>query len=202
MKFTQLACKIFNQSIQDYHKINEVFQTINNPYREGKIEHLFYLKNWIDTVQWHLEDLIRDPKINPKKALILKRWIDSSNQFRTNTVEILDDYFQKKFQDVIVQINAKINTESPAWAIDRLSILILKIFHMREETLRSNITQEHLNKCKNHLLLLENQHLDLSTSIEELLEDLAVGKKYMKSYKQIKMYNDKELNPVLYKPNS
>lgn len=198
MKLTELIHKIFNQSIKDYHKINKIYQTINNPYHHKTIERVFYLKNWIDTIQWHLEDLIRDPEINIKKALMIKRWIDSSNQSRTETVEIIDDYFLKKFKKVKVQKNAKINTESPAWAIDRLSIISLKVFHMREETLRSNTTKEHIKKCNNKLFILETQYQDLSTAIEELLEDLSTGKKQMKSHKQIKMYNDKELNPILY----
>ncbi|MCB9202538.1 MAG: DUF4254 domain-containing protein [Flavobacteriales bacterium] len=199
MKFTELAWKIFNESINDYHKIDDVNTKINNPYNEESIEAVLYKKNWIDTVQWHLEDIIRDPNINPEKALEIKRWIDNSNQERTDVVELFDDYFQNQFKEVNVKENAKINTESPAWAIDRLSILSLKIYHMKEETTRENASESHIKKCKEKLFILETQHNDLSTAIEELLEDLEQGNKYMKSYKQMKMYNDEELNPVLYK---
>ena len=199
MKFTELAWKIFNESINDYHKIDDVNTKINNPYTKESIEAVLYKKNWIDTVQWHLEDIIRDPNINPEKALEIKRWIDNSNQERTDVVELFDDYFQNQFKEVNVKENAKINTESPAWAIDRLSILSLKIYHMKEETTRENASESHIKKCKEKLFILETQHNDLSTAIEELLEDLEHGNKYMKSYKQMKMYNDEELNPVLYK---
>jgi len=199
MKLTELAWQIFNESILDFHKTNNVNQEIQNPYKKDDLEHLFYMKNWIDTVQWHLEDIIRDPQIDPIKALALKRWIDSSNQLRTDTVEFIDTWFQAKFKDVEVKPDAKINTESPAWAIDRLSILALKIFHMKEETLRTDASAEHIKKCQEKLYILEVQHQDLTTAIEELLADLASGEKYMKSYKQMKMYNDEELNPVLYK---
>lgn len=198
MKFTEKAWKIFNQSIQDYHVKDDVHQSINNPYPVDDIEHLLYLKNWIDTVQWHLEDIIRDENINPVEALKLKRWIDNSNQERTDRVENLDGWFLNKYNDIKVQPNAKINTESPAWALDRLSILALKIYHMQVEVEREGSPAEHHAKCKEKLNILLEQYRDLTTAIEELLQDYQSGNKFMKVYKQMKMYNDKELNPILY----
>lgn len=201
MKFTEKAWKIFNQSIQDYHIKDNVNQNINNPYPQDKIEHLLYLKNWIDTVQWHLEDLIRDENIDPIEALRLKRWIDQSNQERTDRVENLDSWFLQKYENVNVLPQAKINTESPAWAIDRFSILALKIYHMKAEAERQDAGIEHKQSCRKKLEILQQQYIDLSTAIEELLDDYSAGRKYMKVYKQMKMYNDEELNPVLYNRN-
>ncbi|MFV0305760.1 MAG: DUF4254 domain-containing protein [Moheibacter sp.] len=200
MNFTQKAWTIFNQCIEDYHKKNDVYAFIQNPYTESElIEHLLYKKNWIDTVQWHLEDIIRDPEIDPIEALKIKRWIDKSNQERTDMVEYIDSWFLQKYADVTIQSNAKINTESPAWAIDRFSILALKVYHMAEEVNRTDASQAHIAQCEIKLNTLTEQHKDLSTAIEELLEDISTGNKYMKVYKQMKMYNDEELNPVLYK---
>lgn len=200
MKFTEKAWQIFNRSIDDYHLKNDVNAQINNPYDESDlIAHLLYKKNWIDTVQWHLEDIIRDPEINPEAALKLKRWIDRSNQERTDMVEYVDSWFLQKYADVKILADAKINTESPAWAIDRFSILSLKVYHMREEANRPEASDEHRANCQKKLDVLLEQHQDLSTAIEELIEDIAAGRKYMKVYKQMKMYNDEELNPVLYK---
>lgn len=199
MKFTELCWKVFNQSIADYHVHDNVDQPIANPYDKKDLEHLLYHKNWIDTVQWHFEDIIRDPNIDPKEALVLKRRIDKSNQDRTDMVEYIDSYFLQKYADVRVQPNAKINTESPAWAIDRLSILALKVFHMKQETERKDVDASHIEKCQAKLNVLLEQHKDLSTAIEELIEDIEAGRKYMKVYKQMKMYNDETLNPVLYK---
>jgi hypothetical protein len=187
--FSELAFPIFEESIRDYHKYDNVDQPISNPYPNDKIEHLLYLKNWIDTVQWHFEDIIRDPQIDPVEALKLKRRIDASNQERTDMVEYIDSYFLQKYKEVHVKENAKINSESPAWAIDRLSILALKIYHMQEE---------HRAKCQEKLNVLLEQKKDLTTAIDDLLNDIANGDKYMKVYKQMKMYNDEELNPVLY----
>lgn len=199
MKFTELCWKVFNQSIADYHVHDNVDQPIANPYDKKDLEHLLYHKNWIDTVQWHFEDIIRDPNIDPKEALVLKRRIDKSNQDRTDMVEYIDSYFLQKYAEVKVQPNAKINTESPAWAIDRLSILALKVFHMKQETERKDVDASHIEKCQVKLNVLLEQHKDLSTAIEELIEDIEAGRKYMKVYKQMKMYNDETLNPVLYK---
>lgn len=200
MKFTEKAWQIFNRAIDDYHLKNDVNATISNPYDESDlIEHLLYKKNWIDTVQWHLEDIIRDPEIDPVEALKIKRWIDKSNQERTDMVEYVDSWFLQKYSDVNVQPDAKINTESPAWAIDRFSILSLKVYHMKEEANRAEASAEHRANCQKKLDVLNEQHDDLSTAIEELIQDIEAGRKYMKVYKQMKMYNDDELNPVLYK---
>lgn len=198
MSFTAKAWEIFNRCINDYHQKDNVYAEMNNPYdKENLIEHLLYNKNWIDTVQWHLEDIIRDPEIDPNKAIKIKRWIDKSNQERTDMVEYIDSWFLQKYADVEIQPNAKINTESPAWAIDRFSILALKVYHMREEANREGASEEHRQNCQNKLDVLLEQHKDLSTAIEELIEDIEAGRKYMKVYKQMKMYNDDELNPVL-----
>lgn len=200
MNFTEKAWHIFNQSINDYHQFNDVDHNIENPYGESElIEHLLYKKNWIDTVQWHLEDIIRDPDIDPAEALKLKRRIDKSNQERTDMVEYIDSWFLQKYADTKIQEGAKINTESPAWAIDRFSILALKVYHMQEEANRPDASEQHKTQCHSKLNVLLEQHRDLSVAIEELLEDIAAGRKYMKVYKQMKMYNDEELNPVLYK---
>lgn len=198
MNFTELCDQIFNQSILDYHKTDNVDTPIQNPYPLKSIEYYLYLKNWIDTVQWHFEDIIRDPKINPVEALTLKRRIDKSNQDRTDLVELIDSYFLDKYKNVKVQTAAVINTESPAWAIDRLSILALKIYHMRQEVERTDTTPEHHKECQNKLNILLEQKKDLSSAIEQLLADIENGHKYMKVYKQMKMYNDPNLNPVLY----
>ena len=199
--FTDKANKIFQEVIKKYHVINTVDQSFENPYDRNSqlIEHLLYRKCWIDTVQWHYEDIIRDPQIDPVAALKLKRQIDASNQDRTDTVEYIDSYFLEKYNDVEVKNDAKINTESPAWGIDRLSILALKIYHMEEEAHRENASEEHRLKCKEKLDVLLEQRIDLSTAIDQLLEDIANGDKYMKVYKQMKMYNDDEMNPVLRK---
>ena len=196
--FSKLAYSVFEQSIRDYHQFDNVDQPINNPYPKDQFEHLLYFKNWIDTVQWHFEDIIRDPNIDPVAALTLKRRIDASNQERTDMVEYIDSYFLQKFASVKVKENAKINSESPAWAFDRLSILALKIYHMQEEATRVEASQEHRDKCQEKLNVLLEQRSDLSTAIDDLLTDIENRDKYMKVYKQMKMYNDDELNPVLY----
>lgn len=196
--FTENANEIFNRVIADYHRYDDVDTPIVNPYAEGSIERLLYLKNWIDTVQWHLEDIIRDPAIDPVEALKIKRRIDKSNQDRTDMVEYIDSWLFDKYKEVEVRSDARINTETPAWAIDRLSILALKIYHMACETERTDVGEEHLAACRRKLDVLVSQQADLSTAIEELLEDIEAGRKYMKTYKQMKMYNDPSLNPVLY----
>ena len=199
--FSDKANKIFQEVIKKYHEINSVDQPFENPYDKTSqlIEHLLFRKCWIDTVQWHYEDIIRDPNIDPVSALKLKRQIDASNQDRTDTVEFIDSYFLGKYKDVQIKENATINSESPAWGIDRLSILALKIYHMNEEANRSDASQEHRNKCQEKLNILLEQRVDLSKAINQLLEDIESGNKYMKVYKQMKMYNDEELNPVLRK---
>ena len=198
MKFTKLANPIFRAVSDDYHKSDNVDTPIQNPYESGSIEHDLYQKCWIDTVQWHLEDIIRDEDINPVDALALKRRIDKSNQDRTDLVEQIDSYFYTKFHSVKCQDNATINTESPAWAIDRLSILALKIYHMQEQGERTDASAEHKARCQQKLDILLQQRTDLSTAIDQLLEDFEAGRKYMKVYKQMKMYNDPSTNPVLY----
>lgn len=191
------AYAIFEQSINDYHIHDHIDTPIENPYDQKDIKHLFYHKNWIDAVQWHLEDIIRDPKIDAIEALKIKRRIDASNQVRTDMVEYIDSYFLDFYKDVIVKEDAKINTESPAWAYDRLSILALKIYHMKEEAERADASESHRKSCGEKLLVLLEQQRDLSTAIDELLSDFKTGDKYMKVYKQMKMYNDDNLNPVL-----
>ncbi|MEL1246008.1 DUF4254 domain-containing protein [Flavobacterium sp. DGU11] len=196
--FSKIAFPIFEQSINDYHRFDNVDQPIENPFGKDKIEHLLYAKNWVDTVQWHYEDIIRNPAIDPVEALVLKRKIDASNQVRTDMVEYIDSYFLQKYSNVKVKDNAKINSESPAWALDRLSILALKIYHMNEEATREDASPEHRAKCQEKLNVLLEQKKDLSTAIDDLITDIENGDKYMKVYKQMKMYNDEELNPVLY----
>ena len=198
MTFTEKANKIFNQAIADYHIKDNIDTPINNPFAEGTIEHRLYLTCWIDTVQWHFEDIIRDPQIDPAEALVLKRRIDKSNQDRTDLVEQIDSYFREVYKDVKVQDDARINTESPAWAVDRLSILALKIYHMKEQVERPEASAEHKAKCQAKLNVLLEQQVDLSTAIDQLLEDIEAGRKYMKVYRQMKMYNDPSTNPVLY----
>ena len=195
--FSSFAWEIFNESIVAYHIKDDVNQVLVNPYPKEEVAHLLYKKNWIDTVQWHYEDLIRDPGIVPEAALQLKRKIDASNQERTDLVEFIDSYFLKKYQSVLVKKSATINTESPAWALDRLSILALKIYHMREEATRKDASEEHRNACNKKLQVLLEQKKDLSLAIDQLLDDISSGNKYMKVYRQMKMYNDEELNPVL-----
>lgn len=184
--FSELAFSIFEESIKDYHKFDDVNQPINNPYPKDKIEHLLYLKNWIDTVQWHYEDIIRDPNIDPVEALKLKRKIDASNQERTDVVEYIDSYFLDKYKNVQPKPNAKINSESPAWAVDRFSILALKIYHMQIEATRQDASAEHRAKSQEKLNVLLEQKKDLATAIDDLLSDIEQGNKFMKVYKQMK----------------
>lgn len=199
MSFTKLCNEIFNQAIRDYHVTDNIDTPINNPYKRETIENRLYLKCWIDTVQWHFEDIIRDPHINPEEALSLKRRIDRSNQDRTDLVEQIDSYFRQKYADVKMQADARLNTESPAWAIDRLSILALKIYHMREQVERTDVDAEHHKRCEAKLNILLEQQVDLSAAIDQLLADIEQGRIYMKVYRQMKMYNDPATNPVLYK---
>ena len=196
--FTTNANKIFEQVIADYHTMDNVDAVNHNPYEKGSIDHLLYEKNWVDTVQWHLEDIIRNPQIDPVEALKIKRRIDHSNQVRTDMVEYIDSYMLDKYKEIKPLQDAKINTETPAWAIDRLSILALKIYHMHQEVVREDADEAHREACQKKLNTLLEQQVDLSTAIEELIEDIEAGRKYMKTYKQMKMYNDPALNPVLY----
>ena len=198
MSFSEHCSQVFNQAIRDYHIKDNIDTPINNPYDRDDVENRLYLKCWIDTVQWHFEDIIRDPHIDPVEALALKRRIDRSNQDRTDLVEQIDTYFRQLYCDVKVLEDATINTESPAWAIDRLSILALKIYHMQEQVDRTDASAEHKARCQQKLDILLQQRTDLSTAIDQLLEDFEAGRKYMKVYKQMKMYNDPSTNPVLY----
>jgi DNA-directed RNA polymerase alpha subunit len=199
---SKLCNKIFVEAINDYHIHNHIDQPIENPYRISSIEHLLYLKCWIDTVQWHMEDVVRNPGIDPVEGLQWKRRIDASNQERTDVVEYIDSYFLEEYKDIKPKADARINSESPAWVVDRLSILALKVYHMTEETLRRDATAEHKDLCTQKLNILLNQQTDLSNSLDELIQDIENGSKYMKVYKQMKMYNDPSLNPVLYNANN
>jgi len=191
--------EIFNRAITDYHIHDDVYAPIQNPFSEGSIERVLYLKSWIDTVQWHYEDIIRDPNINPIEGMELKRKIDKSNQHRTDVVELLDDYYISLFEKVTPQSSATLNTESPGWVVDRISILCLKIYHMKEQVTRSDVSEEHKQQCSNKLAILLDQKNDLTTSFNGLLDEFAHGTKKIKVYRQMKMYNDNTLNPVLYK---
>ena len=199
MDFARDSFKIFADTTALYHVTDDVDAHVANPYPEGSIQATLFAKNWIDAVQWHLEDIIRDPNIDPVAALALKRRIDKSNQDRTDMVEEIDTYFREKYADVTPLPDATINTESPAWALDRLSILALKIYHMAREVERTDASPEHIAKCQAKLDILIQQEQDLTTAIDQLLDDIAAGRKYMKVYRQMKMYNDPSTNPVLYK---
>jgi hypothetical protein len=195
---SELANNIFKQSIKDYHQFDNIDQSAMSPYDAETLSHLLYLKNWIDTAQWHMEDVVRNPSINPVEGLEWKRRIDAQNQVRTDMVEFIDSYFLKLYAHITPKENAKINTESVAWAIDRLSILALKIYHMQEEVDRADASLAHKQQCQTKLDILLAQRTDLSNSIDELIADIEAGNKYMKVYKQMKMYNDPSLNPILY----
>lgn len=199
MSFTEQANPIFNRAIADYHLTDDVNTPIRNPYHKDTIEHSLYLKCWIDTVQWHYEDIIRDPHIDPIEALALKRRIDRSNQDRTDLVEEIDSWFRQHYSDVVPLPDARLNTESPAWAVDRLSILALKIYHMQEQVDRKDADASHVARCQAKLDVLKEQQKDLSLAIDQLLDDIEAGRKYMKVYRQMKMYNDPTTNPILYK---
>ena len=198
MSITNTAWEIFNQSINDYHVKDNVDAPVKNQFPNGTLERILYAKNWIDTVQWHLEDIIRDTNIEPNEALKIKRRIDASNQERTDMVEFIDSWFLEKYKNITPNDNARLNSETPAWAFDRLSILALKIYHMSLEAHRDSASDEHRNNCSQKLNVLLEQKKDLSEAITQLLDDIENGKIKMKSYKQMKMYNDESLNPILY----
>lgn len=203
MTIANIANSVFDQSVADYHNSDNVDTPIANPFPQESLEAIFYAKNWVDAVQWHLEDIIRDPDIDPKEALELKRRIDRSNQVRTDMVEDIDSWFRDKYRDVAPLPSASINTESPAWALDRLSILALKIWHMREQAERQDASEEHKATSRGKLAILLEQREDLSSAIDTLLADIEAGRKFMKVYRQMKLYNDPATNPVLYgKANS
>lgn len=194
--------EIFQKSIDDYHLKDDVDTAIKNPFREGSFEFLLYQKNWIDTVQWHLEDIIRKPDINPEEGLGIKRRIDKSNQERTDTVEKIDDYFLDAFKGVTYGAEARINSETPAWLLDRMSILLLKIYHMKEQTERKDVSAQHIGKCRDKLMILLEQRDDMRLAFDELMEDIGSGTRRFKVYRQMKMYNDSTLNPALYKSST
>lgn len=198
MNFSEQCYHIFEQATEAYHVTNSIDATVHNPYPVKSLEFYLYLKNWIDAVQWHMEDIIRDPNIDPVQALKMKRRIDKSNQDRTDLVELIDSFFLDKYKNVKVLPDATINTESPAWAVDRLSILVLKIYHMQEEVNRPDASVDHKERCRKKLDVLLEQKKDLSLALNQLLADIHTGRKYMKVYKQMKMYNDPSLNPILY----
>ena len=202
MTFTEKAWNIFEQAVRDYHISDHIDAPAPNPFEPHTIEADLYRKCWIDAVQWHMEDLIREPEIDPAKGMELKRRIDQSNQNRTDLVELIDSFFLTQFADVALMPDASLNTETPAWAVDRFSILSLKIYLMEEETLRTDASAEHLDKCRRKLDTLREQKADLAGAIDTLLDDLAAGRKKMKLYKQMKMYNDPATNPVLYQKKS
>lgn len=196
--FATMANGVFERAVADYHLTDNIDAPAPTPYPATSVEGILYAKCWIDAAQWHMEDIIRDPEIDPQAALVLKRRIDASNQERTDMVEELDSYFRELYAGVTVRPDATINTESPAWAIDRLSILALKIWHMREQADRTDASADHRARCRARLDVLLEQKADLSTAIDSLLADIAAGRKYMKVYRQMKMYNDADTNPVLY----
>ena len=199
MSISKTCNSIFQQVIDDYHLQDFVQAKKSNPYSNSKLfEKMIYDKCWIDTVQWHLEDIIRKPNISPEEALQIKRKIDSSNQDRTDFVEDLDDYFFKNFSNSSPSNEAILNTETPAWAIDRLSILALKIYHMNEEANRKSASHDHRQKCAAKLDTLILQRINLSKAIDQLLENISQGRVIISTYKQMKMYNDESLNPELY----
>ncbi|MBD5304314.1 MAG: DUF4254 domain-containing protein [Bacteroides sp.] len=197
-KIADMANEVFDRSVADYHKTDNVDAPCVNPYEKGSLEAIFYDKNWVDAVQWHLEDIIRDPEIDPREALELKRRIDRSNQVRTDMVEDIDTWMREKYKDVTPLPDATINTESPAWALDRLSILALKLWHMREQAERTDVSEDHLERSRAKLAVLMEQRADLTEAINTLVDDIAAGRKFMKVYRQMKLYNDPTTNPVLY----
>lgn len=198
MLSAQECYKVFQESIDDYHVHDDVDTPVKNRYEQGSFEYLLYGKNWIDTVQWHLEDIIRLPAIDPAEGIAIKRRIDKSNQDRTDIVEKIDDFFLESFRKVVPHEGARINSETPAWLLDRMSILMLKIYHMQEQTRRTDAPTEHLRKCQIKLDTLMEQKTDMQLAFDELMEDISKGVRRFKVYRQMKMYNDESLNPVLY----
>lgn len=192
------ANDLFRQSIQDYHLTDNVDTPVNNPFSADAIAFLLYQKNWIDTVQWHLEDIIRSPTIRPDELVAIKRRIDQSNQDRTDTVEQMDGWFFEQFRGITAKPTARLNSETPAWLLDRMSILQLKIYHFREQVDRPAVSDEHRRRAEQKLAVLLEQEQDLARCFDELLDDIRSGDRYMKVYRQMKMYNDPTLNPVLY----
>jgi len=199
MGFSACCLDIFKACTRDYHARDEVDAQEQNPYARGTMAALLYTKHWVDVVQWHLEDIIRDPEIDAGEALRVKRRIDELNQWRTELVELLDDRLAKEYEGVKLQPGARLNTESLAWAMDRLSILELKLFHMEQESCREGVPETHVQCCVDRVAVLAEQQADLMKAIDQLFEDLRTGRRYVRVYRQFKMYNDPMLNPVLYR---
>lgn len=195
----ETMARIFRLAIDDYHAQNILEPEINNPFTQDKFTQVLYAKAWIDTIQWHIEDEIRAPDIALPLVLAYKRKIDALNQRRTDTVEQIEDLYSAAFAHITPRSGARFNTETIGWAIDRLSILQLKIVHMTDETLRPDATQEHKRKCEQKCQVLHQQHRDLCTAISALLEDIQSGVVHFHTYRQMKMYNSADLNPVLYR---
>lgn len=182
MSFSTKCCLVFEQATKAYHATDRVDATVHNPYEVKSMEFYLYLKNWIDAVLWHLEDMIRNPAIDPVEVVAIIRRIDKSNQDRTDLVELIDSFFFDQYKHVKLLPGATINTETPAWAVDRLSTLILKIYHMRQELDRPEATSEHRIKCQKKLDVLLEQKNDLCMALDQLLVDINAGRKYMKVY--------------------
>lgn len=191
--------QVFQRSVEDYHQFDDINRIAISPYPAGSFESLLYVKNWVDTVQWHFEDIIRLPDIDPAEGIKLKRRIDKSNQDRTDMVERIDDYFLEYFKSKPSKPGARINSETPAWLLDRMSILMLKIYHMDEQVRRTDATPDHISKCKSKLEVLTEQKADMQLAFDEMMEDISNGTRRFKVYRQMKMYNDPALNPMLYK---
>lgn len=197
MVTAEYCTSLFLSTIEEYHKTDNI-ETPCPVVESDTLEKILIRKCWIDTVQWHLEDLIRRPDLEPYQFILIKRKIDKSNQDRTDCVEQIDDYLMNEFNKVKIHENPRLNTETPAWVIDRLSILMLKIYHMNEQTERKDASIDHLKLCKQKLDTLIQQKLDLSFSFNYLLKELSEGISVMKLYRQMKMYNDPNTNPELY----
>lgn len=189
---------IFERAIDDYHIEDNVDIKPANPYDKTTFYHTLYEKCLIDTIQWHLEDIVRDPEIDNAYGMEIKRRIDKSNQVRTDTVEKLDDQLLSRISPESFSAEARLNTESPGWAIDRLSILCLKVFHMEIEAHRPDAENDHKASCLKKLNVLKEQQADLCLAINQLIEDIQNGVRMAKVYRQMKMYNDEQLNPILY----
>ena len=161
---------------------------------------LVSMQHYVNFELWHQEDMARDPDATDSKIAAVKRAIDVLNQRRNDMIEQMDQYLLDELQKKKINYTSEteMNSETPGSIIDRLSINALKIYHMDEEIQRLDVTDEHRKKCSGKLSVLQDQRNDLKKSLETLLADLSSGKKRLKVYQQMKMYNDENLNPVLY----